>query len=150
MGCSFESRTRSRSPISARIAVLWSELRLAAFRMKSTPQVGARYPALVQLGPAPRSDRQFWIEDRPPSRPGRPQARGRLWIARTQEPSPPDAGNTIYRSLLLPRSFPSQRQRHYAEVGDSFRAESTKVNFKGRDSIGLTPMGLLRTQGTAI
>jgi hypothetical protein len=32
-GCSFESRTRSQSPISARIALLWSELRLMAFRM---------------------------------------------------------------------------------------------------------------------
>src|SRR5258705_659041 len=40
-GCSFESRTRSRSPISARIVALMSELRLRAFRMKSTSQVVA-------------------------------------------------------------------------------------------------------------
>ncbi len=40
-GCSFESRTRSRSPISARIAALWSALRFRAFRMKSTSQVVA-------------------------------------------------------------------------------------------------------------
>ena len=32
-GCSLESRTRSRSPTSARIAVLSAELRLGAFRM---------------------------------------------------------------------------------------------------------------------
>src|SRR5258705_13908850 len=32
-GCSFESRTRSRSPISARMAALSAELRLGAFRM---------------------------------------------------------------------------------------------------------------------
>src|SRR5258708_28101403 len=41
LGCSFESRIRSRSPISARIAALMSELRLRAFRMKSTSQVVA-------------------------------------------------------------------------------------------------------------
>ena len=40
-GCSFESIARSRSPISARIAALISELRLRAFCMKSTPQVVA-------------------------------------------------------------------------------------------------------------
>jgi len=40
-GCSFESIARSRSPISARIAALMSELRLRAFCMKSTPQVVA-------------------------------------------------------------------------------------------------------------
>jgi len=42
----FESRTRSRSPISARIAALMSELRLRAFRMKYTPQVVAQCLAL--------------------------------------------------------------------------------------------------------
>src|SRR5258706_9464050 len=57
-------------------------------------------PALVDLGPASRSIRQFGLEDQMPSRPGLPQASGRLWIARTQEPSPPDAINTVCKYCL--------------------------------------------------
>src|SRR5258705_11339329 len=41
-----------------------------------------------------------------PFRPGLPQASGRLWIARTQEPSPPDARNTACQSLYFPRGMP--------------------------------------------
>jgi hypothetical protein len=33
-----------------------------------------------------------------------------LWIARTQEPSPPDAGNTIYRSRYFPFTNPRKRR----------------------------------------
>jgi hypothetical protein len=70
------------------------------------PDSLALHPALVDLRPTSRSIRQFGLEDWPPSQPGPPQALGRLWIARTQEPSLPDASNTIYRSLYFPRGMP--------------------------------------------
>src|SRR6266404_289484 len=60
-GCSFESRTRSRSPISARMAALWSELRLRAFRMKSTSQVVAP-PRRKYAGAGIRSGRKYKSE----------------------------------------------------------------------------------------
>jgi len=70
------------------------------------PDSLALRPALVDLGPASRSIRQFGLEDQMPFRPGLPQASDRLWIARTQEPSPPDARNTACQSLYFPRGMP--------------------------------------------
>jgi hypothetical protein len=60
-GCSFESRTRSRSPISARMAALWSELRLRAFCMKSTSRVAVR-PDANTREPGIRSGRKYKSE----------------------------------------------------------------------------------------
>src|SRR5712671_4197914 len=67
----------------------------------------ARCPALEDLGPASRSIRRFGLEDRRPSRSRPPQAYGRLWIARTQQASPLDARNTLYRSPYFPRGIPT-------------------------------------------
>src|SRR5258706_10351473 len=95
------------------------------------PDSLALRPALVDLGPAPRSIRQFGLEDQMPFRPGLPQASGRLWIARTQEPSPPDARNTACQSLYFPVVC-HQRRRYYAGIGHLFQTESTKVNLRAR------------------
>ena len=87
------------------------------------PDSLALHPALADSGPASRSIR-FGIEDWRLSRAGRPQAQGRLWIARTQEASPPDARNTACRSrcfpLLLPRAKRGSR--------DLVPAKCAKVN----------------------
>ena len=86
--------------------------RINFMRVEFSPAAGpkpdslALHPALADLGPASRSIRQFGLEDQMPFRPGLPQASGRLWIARTQEPSPPDARNTACQSLYFPRGMP--------------------------------------------
>ena len=74
------------------------------------PDSLALHPALADSGPASRSIR-FGIEDWRLSRAGRPQAQGRLWIARTQEASPPDARNTACRSRCFPLSLPQRGTR---------------------------------------
>ena len=91
------------------------------------PDSLALHPALVDLGPASRSIRQFGLEDQMPSRPGLPQVSGRLWIARTQEPSPPDARNTACQSLYFPRGIPPAPTPLRGKSG-FVPAESTKVN----------------------
>ena len=75
------------------------------------PNSLALHLALVGLGPASPSVRQFGLEDWRLSRPGLPHGQGHLWIARTQEPSRPDARNTIYRSRYLPSTDPRKTQK---------------------------------------
>src|SRR5258705_13971487 len=63
---------------------------------------------------------------------GPPQAYGRLWIARTQQASPLDARNTLYRSLYFPRGMPpapTPLRRNWTFVPN--RKYKSELNYSG-------------------